>query len=108
MRYYKNALAKGSHITIKLPKDGQTTKKKYACKMLLVRKCGLHPLIHTSAPSESSTKCGSGFSRGKVWIKVCNVTNPVVRYEFVLLDQELVSSSPHFESTLPLLLLFSL
>ena len=35
-------------------------------------------------------------------------TNPVVRYEFVLLDQELVSSSPHFESTLPLLLFFSL
>jgi len=37
-----------------------------------VRKCGLHPLIHTLAPSESSTKCGSGFFRGKVWIKVCN------------------------------------
>ena len=33
----------------------------------------LHPLIHTSAPSESSTKCGSGFFKGKVWIKVCNV-----------------------------------
>ena len=47
MRYYKNGLAKGSHITIKLPKDGQTTKKKDACKMLLVRKCGLHPLIYT-------------------------------------------------------------
>ena len=32
----------------------------------------LHPFIHTSAPSESSTNCGSGFFRGKVWIKVCN------------------------------------
>jgi hypothetical protein len=27
----------------------------------------LHPLIHTSAPSESSTKCGSGFFRDEVW-----------------------------------------
>jgi len=27
----------------------------------------LHPLIYTFAPSESSTKCGSGFFRGKVW-----------------------------------------
>ncbi len=33
----------------------------------------LHPLIHTSATSESSTKCGSGFFRGRVWIKVCNL-----------------------------------
>jgi hypothetical protein len=27
----------------------------------------LHPLIHTSGLSESSTKCGSGLLRGKVW-----------------------------------------
>ena len=32
----------------------------------------LHPLIYTFGLSESSTKCGSGFFRGKVWIKVCN------------------------------------
>jgi hypothetical protein len=30
----------------------------------------LHPLIHTSGPSELSTKCGSRVSGGKVWIKV--------------------------------------
>jgi hypothetical protein len=35
--------------------------------------CELHPLIHTSAPSESSTKCGSRFFEEKVWIKVCNI-----------------------------------
>jgi len=34
---------------------------------------GLHPLIHTSDPIESSTNCGSRFFRGKVWIKACNV-----------------------------------
>jgi len=34
--------------------------------------CGLHPLIHTSAPNESSTKYCSSVSKGKVWIKVCN------------------------------------
>jgi hypothetical protein len=33
----------------------------------------LHPLIHTSAPNESSTKCGSEVLREKVWIKVCNL-----------------------------------
>jgi hypothetical protein len=44
---YENVLAKESQITIKLPKDGQTTKLKYACKALLVRNWGLHPLIHT-------------------------------------------------------------
>jgi hypothetical protein len=43
----RNALVKESQIIIMLPKDGQTTKKKYACKTLLVRKCRLHPLIHT-------------------------------------------------------------
>ena len=35
--------------------------------------CGLHPLIHTSATSEASTKYRNSVSRGKVGIKVCNV-----------------------------------
>ena len=30
-----------------LPKNGLSTKKKYACKSLLVRNCVLHPLICT-------------------------------------------------------------
>jgi hypothetical protein len=38
--------------------------------------CVLHPLIHTFGLSESSTKCGSRFFRGKVWIKVCNLHSP--------------------------------
>jgi len=37
-----------SQITIRLPKDGQSTNKKYTGKAFLVRKCRLHPLIHTS------------------------------------------------------------
>ncbi len=36
----------------------------------------LHPLIHTSGLSESTTKCGSGFFRGKVWIKVSTLPEP--------------------------------
>ena len=39
--------------------------------------CILHPLIYTSAPSESSTKCGSGFFRVEVWIEVCNPQSDV-------------------------------
>jgi len=35
--------------------------------------CGLHPLIHTSATSEFSTKYCSWVSKVKVWIKVCNM-----------------------------------
>ncbi len=35
--------------------------------------CALHPLIQTSATSESSTKYCSWVSKEKVWIKVCNV-----------------------------------
>ena len=31
-------------------------------------------LIHTSAPSEFSTKCGSGFFRNEVWIKVSKLS----------------------------------
>ncbi len=38
--------------------------------------CRLHPLIHTSAPSESSTKYRSSVSRDKVWIKVETVEKP--------------------------------
>ena len=39
----------------------------------LSEKCELHPLINTSATSESSTKYCSWVSKEKVWIKVCNV-----------------------------------
>jgi hypothetical protein len=35
--------------------------------------CGLHTLIHTLACKDPSAKCGSGFFRDEVWIKVCNV-----------------------------------
>jgi len=34
----------------------------------------LHPLIHTFATSESSTKYCSSFFRGKVWIKVSKLS----------------------------------
>jgi len=37
--------------------------------------CRLHPLIHTCAPSESSTKYCSWVSKEKVWIKVWYVTS---------------------------------
>jgi hypothetical protein len=46
-RYYENELAKELQITISLPRNGKTTKKKYAHEELGVRKWRLHPLIHT-------------------------------------------------------------
>ena len=42
----------------------------------------LHPLIHTSAPRESSTKYCSWVSKEKVWIKVCNAHFRQARFDF--------------------------
>jgi hypothetical protein len=36
-------------------------------------KCELHPLIHTFSNRVFTPGYGSWISRGKVWIKVCNV-----------------------------------
>jgi hypothetical protein len=74
-RGYENVIAKESQITIKLPKDGQTTKLKYACKALLGRKWRLHPLIHTFPTRKLNTKCGIIFFRDEVWIKVWQVNS---------------------------------
>jgi len=38
-------------------------KEKYACKALLVRNCGLHPLIHTSALATMVLNVGTGQKR---------------------------------------------
>jgi len=45
--------------------------------------CGLHPLIHTSATSESSTKCGSSVSGGEVWIQVWYLNSQQVLMDFM-------------------------
>ena len=54
--YWENELSQESQITNRLPRNGQTTKKKYTCKTLLVRNCGLHPLIHTFDRTQSGTR----------------------------------------------------
>ena len=53
-------MAKESQITTRLSKDGQTTKKKCACKALLVRNCELHPLMHTLPPKTLTQDGGEG------------------------------------------------
>jgi hypothetical protein len=52
--------------------DSVVVLEKQECKITSINAKLYIPLIHTSAPSESSTKYCSRLSKVKVWIKVCN------------------------------------
>ncbi len=67
--YWENALSLESQISLRLPKNGQTTKKKCACKALGVRNCGLHPLIHTFPYEDSAQNVGGAPERAECGLK---------------------------------------
>jgi hypothetical protein len=62
-------------LTLDYETNCRMTRKKpvlSGSRLGLLSNFALHPLIHTSANTESSTKYCGLVSRGEVWIKVCN------------------------------------